>query len=216
VRPPSTNPRTAGALILVVLVGASCSSGGSASSTSTRPSASTVQSSSSTAANPLVGRWKSERTCQELVDALDKAGLGALAPYMLEEYVSAAPDQLVKRQNLCQGAKPSVHYHFFTSDGQFGSLDGQGNQVDEGTYRIRGPDTVDIPRGPPDFPSVVHITFRFTITDGDTLTLAPVLTRSLKRKALSDPSAFSAAGWAFGMTGGPSHVWTRVDCAGWC
>lgn len=118
------------------------------------------------------------------------------------------------RRHACR--EPSVHYHFFTADGHFGSLDGQENQVDDGTYRITGPNTVDIPRGPPDFPSVVHVMFRFTITDGDELTLEPILPSSLKRKALADPSAFSAAGWAFGMSLGPTHVWTRVSCAGWC
>jgi hypothetical protein len=135
---------------------------------------------------------------------------------MVGEYVSGTPAQLSQKKDVCQGAKPSVHYHFFTADGRFGSLDGQGNQVDDGTYRITGPNTVDIPRGPPDFPSIVPITFRFTITGGDKLTLDPILTASLKRKALADPSTFSAGGWAFGMTDGPTHVWTRVPCAGWC
>lgn len=207
---------------------AGCSSGTSTGPTETRQisgstgstsqSASSAESPSSTPVpvDPLVGRWRSERTCQELVDALAEAGLGALTPWMLDEYVSATPDQLATRKNICQGAKPSVHYHFFTADGRFGSLDAQANQVDEGTYRITGPDTVDIPRGPPDFPSVVHVTFRFSITGGDTLTLAPVPAPSLKRKALADPSTFSAAGWAFGMTLGARHVWTRVPCAGWC
>lgn len=201
-----------------ILVAGSCSSGGSASSSSTRPSAPTAESPSSTAvpANALVGRWRSERTCQDLVDALDKAGLAALAPWIVGEYVSGTPEQLAQKKNICQGGQPSVHYHFFTADGQFGSLDGQANQVDNGTYRITGSNTVDIPRGPPDFLSIVHVTFRFTITDGDKLTLDPILSPSLKRKALAAPTAFSAAGWAFAVTDGPTHVWTRVPCAGWC
>lgn len=204
--------------LMSVLIAGSCSSGGSAPSSSTRPSVSTAGSPSSSAvpADALVGRWRSERTCQELLDALDKAGLGALAPWMVGEYASGTPALLAQRKDICQGAKPSVHYHFFTADGRFGSLDAQENQVDDGTYRITGPDSVDIPRGPPDFPATVHVVFGYTITGGDKLTLEPILPSSLKRKALADPPAFSAAGWAFGMSLGPSHVWMRVPCAGWC
>ena len=88
--------------------------------------------------------------------------------------------------------------------------------MDDGTYSIIGPNTADIPRGPPDFPSIVHVTFRFTITDGDKLMLDPILPLALKRKALADPSAFSAAGWALSVADGTTHVWTRVPCAGWC
>jgi hypothetical protein len=95
-----------------------------------------------------VGRWRSERTCQGLVDALEKAGLVALAPSTVGDYVSGTPEQLAKRNNICQRAQPDVHYHLFSADGRFGSLDGQGNQVDGGTYRIAGPNKVVIPRGP--------------------------------------------------------------------
>ena len=167
-------------------------------------------------ADPLVGRWRSERTCQELVSALDRAGLSALVPWQVGEFVSGSPKQLAQKKDICQGAKSVVHYHFFTADGRFGSLDAQGNQVDDGIYHITHPRTVDIPRGPPDFQSPVPVLFHFKITGGNRLTLAPAVTASLKHKALADPSAFSAAGWAYSMTDGPSHVWTRVACAGWC
>jgi hypothetical protein len=67
---------------------------------------------------------------------------------------------------LGQAQLKCLAQRLFSADGQFGSLDGQGNQVDGGTYRITGPNKVVIPRGPPDLPSVVNVTFRFTISDG--------------------------------------------------
>jgi hypothetical protein len=50
---------------------------------------------------------------------------------------------------------------------------------------------------------------------GDTLLLAPVLTKAMVRKALADPKEFSAAGWAVSMAY-PGHPWKRVPCQSWC
>jgi hypothetical protein len=54
-------------------------------------SALAVQSASPSATGvaPLAGRWQRTVTCQELVSALTKAGLGALAPYAWQGQTSS-------------------------------------------------------------------------------------------------------------------------------
>jgi hypothetical protein len=42
----------------------------------------------------------------------------------------------------CVGATAVVHSHFFTPDGRFGSYDENGQQVDDGTYELRGDDEI--------------------------------------------------------------------------
>ena len=71
--------------------------------------------------------------------------------------------------HVCDDAVQRKHSHFFTADGQFGSKDFDGNQVDDGTYRLDGDDVVVINDQP----------FHFTI-DGDKLTLEPPTGRYLR------------------------------------
>jgi hypothetical protein len=110
--------------------------------------------------------------CKELVHALEKAGL---EEFVLDNVVGngflpgvTSPDQIADPKHPCKGAVPRVHAHFFTADGQFGSLDFTGQQVDAGIYTIIGPDPVVIDNG--DFRATFH--YRFT-DDGDTIRLYP-------------------------------------------
>jgi hypothetical protein len=154
----------------------------------------------------LVGRWERVTTCQELVAALRKAGLGATAPAMLagNGFVPGTPQQLARRANICKGAVPRRHSHFFTGAKQFGSLDWKTMQVDDGPYRIVNASTVRIGEG----------TFRYRIASGK-LTLTPVISAAAKRQALVQPLKFSVAGWMVAVAF-PGHTWKRVPCAGWC
>jgi membrane-associated protease RseP (regulator of RpoE activity) len=158
---------------------------------------------------PIVGRWAQTHRCQQLVDALNAQGLGALAPGVVGDYF---PDQtyaeLAAKPNLCSGAKPLGHSHFFTASGLFGSLDQFGNQVDSGTYEILGPNTLRINNG--DFIG----TFGYSIR-GNTLALTPLITEKQRREALKDPAVFSAAGWMVAVSY-PGTTWEGVPCEGWC
>jgi hypothetical protein len=165
-----------------------------------------------TAAPKLVGRWARVITCQELVGALRKAGLGALASTAWTGQTSStgessyAPGSASPTSSQpCKGAIRRLHSHFFTEGGQFGSLDWTGHPVDDGTYRIIDAHSMRIG----------HVTFRYSVTGGNRLMLAPVITAAMRRKALADPTKFSDAGWAVSVaiTG---HAWKRVNCAGWC
>jgi hypothetical protein len=68
----------------------------------------------------------------------------------------------------CAGAVPRTHAHFFTEDGLFGSLDWNGDQVDDGTYELVGDDTFVVSKEFPD------VTFHYVI-DGDTIAFEPVI-----------------------------------------
>jgi hypothetical protein len=164
----------------------------------------------------LVGRWSRVRTCQELVDALTKAGLRAAAPAAVGDFFpGSTPQQLAQKTNLCDGAAPQVHSHFFTKAGRFGSLDQNGRQVDDGRFQIKG-HALRINSG----------TFRYRIRNGirlrrshrflpAELSLTPVITAATRRQALVHPLKFSVATWmvAVAYTG---HTWNRVPCNGWC
>jgi hypothetical protein len=157
----------------------------------------------------LVGRWERVNECTQLVRALDQAGLRPIAPSVVGDYFpEASPKELARKDDLCAGAEPFVHYHFFDEAGKFGSLDENENQVDDGGYEILDGGRFRI--GNIDF----GVVFRYEI-DGDALSLSPVLTAAMKKQALADPLKFSAAGWAVAVSY-PGHEWKRVDCGGWC
>jgi len=60
------------------------------------------------------------------------------------------PDQLADPANPCKGAVPREHSHFFTEDGRFGSLDWNGDTVDDGTYEMVDADTFVVSKEFPD------------------------------------------------------------------
>ena len=160
-------------------------------------------------APPLIGRWKRVNRCPQLLRALDQVGLRAIAPSVVGDYFPAEnPMRLAEKDNPCEGAEPIVHYHFFDVAGAFGSLDENEDPVDDGSYEIIDDGRFRI--GNSDF----GVVFRYEI-EGDTLSLAPVLTPAMKDEALAHPLQFSDAGWAVSVSY-PGHEWKRVDCGGWC
>jgi hypothetical protein len=173
------------------------------------PAAATTSAGALASARPaaLVGRWERVNTCQELVRALRERGLGPTAPAMVagNGYVPGTPKQLARKADICKGAIPRRHSHFFTSARQFGSLDWKASQVDEGSYRIVGVRTLRLGDG----------TFRYRILDGKKLTLTPLISAAARRKALAHPLQFSVAGWMVAVAF-PGHIWKRVPCGGWC
>ena len=147
----------------------------------------------------LVGTWERETTCEELVSELTDAGL---EQWVLEGVAGngfvpgvRGPDQIADASNPCDGAVPRIHSHFFTDDGQFGSLDWNGDPVDDGTYEIIDGDTLVVSKEFPD------VTFDFSI-DGETLSLEPVIPEC-------SPDCFEAA-WSVSVAY-PDETWHRVD-----
>ena len=210
--------RLMGALGLLGLVTVlSCGASGpstAATSRSTSGTASASTGSSATSAVPdLVGRWQRTVKCEELTSALDEAGLAALAPYAwlgqtsstgVSSFQTGSPRPTAAHP--CTGAIDRVHAHFFDATGEFGSLDWEGGQVDDGPYTIVDHDTLRIGT----------TAFRYRIVEGgNTLSLSPVLTKAMIQQALADPKAFSEAGWAVSVAY-PGYTWHRVPCDGWC
>jgi hypothetical protein len=189
--------RSTGVLLAVGVVAAMTLAGGSASAAS--PDATSI-----------VGRWQQAHRCQQLVDTLDSLGLGAIAPSVAGDYFpDETAEQLAAKPDLCSGARPIQHSHFFTSSGLFGSVDQYGNQVDDGTYVMVDNNTFVIGASDRD-----EATFDFTL-QGDTLSLAPRITAHQRREALRNPLAFSTAGWMVAVTY-PGTKWKGVPCFGWC
>jgi hypothetical protein len=201
-------------LALVALVGISCGSNETPDPQGGGPSPPGVEpTSASPSPTPaIVGMWERVTMCEEMVDALDEAGLGALAPAMLagNGLVPGSAKQLAKREDICEGARPRLHSHFFAADGDFGSLDWNFEQVDDGPWEQVSDDTIHI--GDDAF----GVDFRYLITDGgQTLTLEPLLDQTAKREALAHPLEFSVAGWGVAVAF-PGYTWTRAECGNWC
>lgn len=116
-------------------------------------------------------------------------------------YVPGSAKQLAKKADVCQGARPRVHAHFFTSEGMFGSLDWNDQQVDDDSYEIVNDDTF----------TIGDTAFHYEIANGDTLMLEPVIPEAV----LADPDEFGLAAWSVSVAF-PGHTWTRVACDGWC
>jgi len=117
----------------------------SASPTGTRSSSAASSTAPATSSSELVGRWELEQSCDELIDALHAADLDAVLPSMLQDWFpDSTPAELARKTKPCQGATPRPHSHFFTEDGQFGSVDEAGQQVDDGPYQVLDDHTVRI------------------------------------------------------------------------
>ncbi|MDQ3777630.1 MAG: hypothetical protein M3310_02000, partial [Actinomycetota bacterium] len=145
--------------------------GGSDGETSSADPTSAAESTTSPAAASLVGEWERETTCAELVAALRAAGLEKFTL----EFVAGngfvprvrSPDQIADPHQPCRGAVPRKHSHFFTEGGRFRSRDWNGDDVDDGRYRVSGDELV-ISKEFPD------VTFRYRI-EGDSVTFEPAI-----------------------------------------
>jgi hypothetical protein len=201
-------------LVIVLAVGCGSSQPSASTTASESVAAPTASPSIATAPAPeLVGRWQRTTRCPQLVGNLEQAGLGALAPYAWLGQTSSSGQSSFKagsptptQAHPCTGAIDRVHSHFFDADGNFGSLDWKGGQVDDGPYTIVDEHTMKIG----------DTTFHYQISDGgNTLALSPVLTKTMIDEALSKPKEFSEAGWAVSVAY-RGYTWQRVPCEGWC
>jgi hypothetical protein len=158
------------------------------------------------ATDTIVGRWEAIRKCDDVVRALNEQGLGALAPSVVGDYFpNATYEELAAKDDVCSGAKPQIHYHFFTADGFFGSLDQHENQVDDGTYTIVDSNTIRIGD---------DAVFDFRI-QGATLQLTPRITEAQRQYALAHPTEFTTAAWMVAVAV-QGIKWKHVPCQGWC
>jgi hypothetical protein len=162
-----SHARVVSAVFVLLLMGCGGDGGSDDPERGTAGGGSTQASS----ADPLVGEWQRTTTCAELVGALERAGLGKLAPEAVagNGFVPGvtAPEQIADAARPCRGAVPRKHSHFFTQNGEFGSRDWNGDQVDDGTYEVVDDRTFVISKEFPD------VTFHYRI-EGDAITFQPV------------------------------------------
>jgi hypothetical protein len=196
---------------LVVAIGVLAACGGASGASPTigdTASSDTAQTEATASETTLVGLWMQVHTCEQLVAGLEGTGLGLLAPATVGDYFpDATPEELAAKDDLCSGARPQRHFHFFTEAGQFGSLDQHRQQVDDGPYAVEG-DTLHI--GDETWGG----TWTFEIS-GNQLTLTPVIDDEQIEAALADPFGFSPAGWMVAVAY-PGTTWKRVACQSWC
>jgi hypothetical protein len=169
-------------------------------STST-PSTSTEEPTASPSpapAEPLVGEWQRLQKCLELARGLKQAGLEEFIAESVvgSEFIAGVDDvsQLPDPANPCKGAEPRLHSHFFTEDGEFGSLNEFGKQVDDGTYELVNDRT---------FILGDKLTFHFRIK-GDTIMFDPVIPQDCSTK-----KCFGDAVYMVGVSY-PGERWERV------
>jgi hypothetical protein len=132
--------------------------------------AATASSVSSSPAAALVGEWERDTRCEEIVQRLIDAGLDKSIPDVAAAFVPGASSgaDLADPSRPCMSAVPIRHSHFFTADGRFGSRDQNGQDVDDGTYRLVGGDTFIISKEFPD------VTFHYVVS-GDSIMFTPVI-----------------------------------------
>jgi hypothetical protein len=194
--------------VLAVAVGMLAACGGSSGASTPSSSAGGISADGATGTTagtaPLVGRWMQVHTCDQLVAGLEGVGLGATAPAVVGDFFpGVSVDELAAKNDLCSGAKPQRHFHFFDAKGSFGSIDQHGQQVDDGPYAIEG-DELHISDG----------AWTFTIS-GNQLKLEPVISDAQLEAALAAPHEWSTAGWIVAVAY-PGSRWQRVACTGWC
>jgi hypothetical protein len=104
-----------------------------------------ASSSSANAGSDLVGSWHRPQTCQELLVAFQRAGLAqSHVSWLTGNFFGGGPAPT--GGDVCKGARgPLEHSHFFTASGEFGSLDENRQQVDEGDYLAVGAHTLAFP-----------------------------------------------------------------------
>jgi hypothetical protein len=179
--------------LLSALLAVGC--GSSSDPVASRPEPSAAPSvSQPVAPSAIVGTWARLQRCHELVRVLRAAHLGTALPDSIagDGWVPGVTEaSQVDPRHPCRGAVARVHSHFFTADGQFGSRDADGNQVDDGSYTLVGDDQV----------VVGGVTFHYTIA-GDQLALLPTIPSCR-------PRCFEAQ-WSV-QVAFPGYTWQRTE-----
>jgi hypothetical protein len=122
--------------------------------------ASTPSPAAKTTVSPLIGTWRRVNSCESFVRAFRRAGLQKLAPEWLAGggYFQSAAE--VDEEKPCRGATEVEHSHFFTDDGRFGSEDENGEQVDDGDYKVVGDTTLAFPSHEKEFGGDITVRYR--------------------------------------------------------
>lgn len=147
----------------------------------------------------LVGTWAGVHNCVRIVDVFEAAGMESqILPTIVGNGLLPGitdPADVPDPENPCDGAIELAHAHFFKADGDFGSLDQNGQRVDDGRWSIVDDDTFTINGTPFDF-----------VVEGDELHLDAVNVGSCP----ADSTEFCPEAWKL-MVAMPGMTWTRTQ-----
>jgi hypothetical protein len=163
--------------------------------------------------NPLVGDWRTKRTCDQYVSRLKQAGLADQIPShqeLVAEGDFGAVDQNDQdSKGPCRGLNSRLaHDHIFYKDGLFRSVDNNGNFVDDGHYRLPNDHTIVFPTHDESIPPV---TAHFRFSDHlNTVTFDLVLPEKLDECSEACRETY---GWAVSVffSGLPWHRVCQAD-----
>jgi hypothetical protein len=140
----------------------------------------------------LVGDWTRTQSCQEQLADFRAKGLVDAEGYqwVTANWVPGAPSP--QGSDYCAGATaPIPHTHFFTADGQFGSRDENGQQVDDGDYQLVAPGVVTFPSAAHDFGYSGTITVQYVVAGNEA-----TFDVQVPKDCIKDPHCTDAYGWA--------------------
>jgi hypothetical protein len=151
--------------------------------------------------SPIVGSWHRAQTCEEMRVAFEAAGLAeSHREWLGGNFFGGEPPPATG--DVCDGAEgPLEHDHFFTVDGEFGSHDQNGDEVDGGDFAVVDDDTLTFPSHATEFGYDGDILVDYMIAN-DVATFVVVLPEPCI-DACADAhawalSAFASGPWAAG------------------
>jgi hypothetical protein len=196
-------------IVVIALIVAACGGAGPSGGTAVAPATAeaspsigeAVASANAGDTMPIVGEWVRTATCEEALAAFVEAGLDdQVQDWVVGNYVAEGAEA---PGDACADAKPAVpHSHFFTKDGQFGSRDEHGRQVDDGDYEVVDADTLSFPSATRDFGSDQDVLVDYAI-EGDEVRFVVTVPASC------DGGCRVAYGWAMSAFFGP-HPFERT------
>ena len=140
-----------------------------------------------------------------MLAAFEEAGLAeSQSDWIVGNWVGDPAEVEVDPVNLCADARPAEeHSHFFTVDGQFGSYDAGGEQVDNGDYAVLDVGTLSFASHSAEFGYDGDILVDYTV-NGDSAEFEVLLPLEC------DDACSLAHAWALSAFFGP-EPWTRTD-----
>jgi hypothetical protein len=153
----------------------------------------------------LVGTWTRTQGCETMLAAFEEAGLAeSHAEWIVGNWVGDPAEVEWDPDDVCADARPAEeHSHFFTEDGQFGSYDAEGDQVDSGDYAAVDTDTLSFPSHSAEFGYDGDILVDYAVS-GDSATFGVQLPTECHDACLE------AHAWALSAFYGPDP-WIRSD-----
>jgi hypothetical protein len=184
--------------VLVVAFSSACGPG---VATAEPPSGteSPTRSASSQAASvssDIVGYWHRAQTCEEMLAAFEAAGLAdSHREWLQGNFFGGEPGPT--SGDPCAGAEgPLELSHWFTAEGEFGSHDEHGDQVDDGDVVSVDADTLSFPSHAAEFGYDGEVLVNYVVTDG-AATFDAALPESCERTC-ADAYAWALSAFASG------------------